>query len=89
MSRIPRLSTIAKLVLVLPHSNADAERVFSMVGLNKTKTRNTLALDGTLSSIMTVKMADIEPQCFKWEPPVSVIKASKSATNTYNTQHHS
>ena len=65
MSRFPRLSTIANLVLVLPHSNADAETFFSMVGLNKTKTRNTMALDGTLSSIMTVKMADIEPQCFK------------------------
>ncbi|KAJ4936620.1 hypothetical protein JOQ06_001209, partial [Pogonophryne albipinna] len=53
MSRFGRLSRIAKLVLVLPHSNADAERVFSAVGLNKTKTRNSLALDGTLSSIMT------------------------------------
>ena len=48
----------------LSHSNADAERVFSTAGLNKTKTRNTLALDGTLSSIMTVKMADIEPQYY-------------------------
>ncbi|CAJ1061395.1 Hypothetical predicted protein [Xyrichtys novacula] len=71
-----RLSKIAALVLVLPHSNADAERVFSMVGLNKTKTRNSLALDGTLSSIMTVKMASLEPQCFKWEPPTPVLKAS-------------
>nr|XP_033948172.1 uncharacterized protein LOC117453467 [Pseudochaenichthys georgianus] len=87
MSRFGRLSRIAKLVLVLPHSNADAERVFSVVGLNKTKTRNSLALDGTLSSIMTVKMANLEPQCFKWEPPPSVIKASKSATNTYNMRH--
>lgn len=39
---------------------ADAERVFSIVGLNKTKSRNSLALDGTLSSIMTVKMAGLE-----------------------------
>ena len=51
-----RLVAVAKLVLVLPHSNADAERVFSVVGLNKTKTRNSLALDGTLSSIMAIKM---------------------------------
>ncbi|XP_073669772.1 uncharacterized protein [Paramisgurnus dabryanus] len=87
LSRFGRLFKIAKLVLVLPHSNADAERVFSMVGLNKTKTRNSLALDGTLSSIMMVKMASIEPQCFKWEPPTSVIKASKHATNTYNIKH--
>ncbi|KAK0146582.1 Protein FAM200B [Merluccius polli] len=87
LSQFERLSKIAALVLVLPHSNADAERVFSMVGLNKTKTRNSLALDGTLSSIMTVKMAGLETQCFKWEPPTPVLKASKSATNTYNKQH--
>ncbi|XP_034090540.1 uncharacterized protein LOC117558368 isoform X2 [Gymnodraco acuticeps] len=37
MSRFGRLSRIAKLVLVLPHSNADTERVFSVVGLNKTR----------------------------------------------------
>ena len=71
-----RLAAVAKLVLVLPHSNADAERVFTIVGLNKTKTRNSLALDGTLSSIMTIKMAGLEP-CFRWEPPTEVIKASR------------
>ncbi|KAM7404155.1 hypothetical protein PAMA_004539 [Pampus argenteus] len=83
-----RLSAIAKLVLVLPHSNANAERVFSMVGLNKTKTRNSLALDGTLSSIMVTKMANLEP-CFRWEPPTEVIKVSKKATGQYNIAHKS
>ncbi|CAL8351041.1 unnamed protein product [Boreogadus saida] len=63
------------------HSNA-------VVGLNKTKTRNSLALDGTLSSIMTIKMADLEP-CFKWEPPSDVLKASKKATGQYNRAHRS
>lgn len=87
MGRFVKLSQIAKLVLVLPHSNADAERVFSLVNLNKTKTRNSLALEGTLSSIMTVKMAGLEPNCFKWEPPASIIKSSKSATNVYNKKH--
>ena len=83
-----RLAAVAKLVLVLPHSNADAERVFSVVGLNKTKTRNSLALDGTLSSIMAIKMADLEP-CLRWEPPSEVIKASKKATGQYNLAHRS
>ncbi|CAL8386831.1 unnamed protein product [Boreogadus saida] len=68
--------------------NADAERVFSVVGLNKTKTRNSLALDGTLSSIMTIKMADLEP-CFKWEPPSDVLKASMKAKGQYNRAHRS
>ena len=83
-----RLATIAKIVLVLPHSNAKAERVFSVVGLYKTKTRNSLALDGTLSSIMTIKMAGLEP-CFKWEPPPAIIKASKMTTVQYNKAHRS
>lgn len=87
LSQFGGLSKIAALVLVLPHLNADAERVFSMVGLNKTKTRNSLALDGTLSSIMTVKMAGLEPQYLKWEPLTLVLKASKPAINTYNKQH--
>src|SRR4029434_6852558 len=83
-----RLVAVAKLVLVLPHSNADAERVFSVVGLHKTKTRNSLALDGTLSSIMAIKMPDLEP-CFRWEAPSEVIKASKKATGQYNLAHRS
>nr|XP_043872485.1 uncharacterized protein LOC122761339 isoform X2 [Solea senegalensis] len=87
LSQFARLSKIAELVLVLPHSSADAERVFSMVGLNETKTRDSLALDGTLSSIIAVKMAGPEPHCFKWEPPTPILKASKSATNAYNTHH--
>ncbi|KAK1876551.1 E3 SUMO-protein ligase KIAA1586 [Dissostichus eleginoides] len=87
LSQFGRLTKIAQLVLVLPHSNADAERVFSMVGLNKTKTRNSLPLDGTLSFIMTVKMVGLEPNCFRWEPPTPVQKASKTATNTYNKKH--
>lgn len=62
--------------------------LFSVVGLNKTKRRNSLALDGTLSSIMTIKMANLEP-CFKWEPPSDIIKASKKATGQYNHAHRS
>ncbi|CAL8395126.1 unnamed protein product [Boreogadus saida] len=65
-----------------------ADNQTPVVGLNKTKTRNSLALDGTLSSIMTIKMADLEP-CFKWEPPSDVLKASKKATGQYNRAHRS
>ncbi|KAK6466758.1 hypothetical protein HHUSO_G35875 [Huso huso] len=63
------------------------ERVFSMIGLNKTDTRNALALEGTLSSIMTIKMSGMEPNCFKYEPPAEVINASKSAASSYNREH--
>lgn len=37
--RFARLCRIAKLTLVLPHSNAQEERVFSMVQKNKTAFR--------------------------------------------------
>ncbi|KAK6466623.1 hypothetical protein HHUSO_G36086, partial [Huso huso] len=63
------------------------KRVFSMIGLNKTDIRNALALEGTLSSIMTIKMSGMEPNCFKYEPPAEVIKASKSAASSYNREH--
>jgi len=36
-TRFGVLSKIAKLVLVLPHSNADCKRIFSMVTKNKTQ----------------------------------------------------
>ena len=41
------------VTLTLPH--AGEERVFSLVRLNKTPYRSSLSLDGTLSSILTVK----------------------------------
>lgn len=88
IQRFPRLAQVAKLVLVLPHSNADAERVFSMIGLNKGEVRNALALEGTLSSLIKIKMANLEP-CQRYEPPKDVIKASKKATYQYNKEHKS
>ena len=80
------LANVAKLVLTLPHSNADEERVFSLIRQNKTDFRSSLSLDGSLASILTVKMASEEP-CYKFEPPPEVIKDSKKATWEYNKEH--
>jgi len=55
------LTNVAKLVLTLPHSNADEEQVFSLIRQNKTDFRSSLSLDGTLSSLLTIKMAIEEP----------------------------
>ena len=49
------------MVLVIHHSNASEEMVFSMVRKNKTSLRPSLALDGTLSSIISVKLGVEEP----------------------------
>ena len=80
-----RLSKVAKLVLVLPHSNAGEERVFSMVRKNKTSFRSSLSMEGTLSSILTVKLADIN--AVKFEPSSELLKKAKRATWDYNKLH--
>ena len=80
------LSRVAKLVLTLPHSNAGEERVFSLVRLNKTPYRSSLDLEGTLSSILTVKMHNPEP-CYEFEPSNTMLENSKKATYEYNKEH--
>jgi len=39
----PKLYNFVKLLLSLPHSSACVERIFSVINLNKTKTRNRLS----------------------------------------------
>lgn len=80
------LSKIAKLIITLPHSNADEERVFSFIRQNKTDFQSSLSLTGTLLSLFTVKMA-IDQPCHKFEPTNEVIKQSKRVTWEYNKEH--
>ena len=84
--RFSRLTRVAKLVLILPHSNASEERIFSMVTKNKTTFRPNLKLDGTLASILTVKLANPEP-CHTYEPEKLVLETAKKATMMYNRSH--
>ena len=51
--RYPLLSRLAKAVLIIPHGNADVERLFSRVGLTKTKLRNSLS-NITLSALLSL-----------------------------------
>ena len=83
--KFQRLSEVALLVLTLPHSNAEEERVFSMVTKNKTKFRPNLKVDGTLSSILTIKLAN--PGVCAYEPTKDVLHSAKQATMTYNQAH--
>ena len=87
MFRFSRLAAVAKLVLVLPHSNAEEERVFSMVRKNKTPFRPNLKIDGTLQNILTVKLANSEP-CHEYDPSKSILKSAKKATMSYNKEHN-
>ena len=54
VKRFHNLAKIAEIVLVIPHSNAEQERLFSIVRKNKSDSRSKLAVGGSLSSILTV-----------------------------------
>jgi len=88
MLRFPRLAKVAQLVLVIPHSNAQEDRVFSIVMKNKTIFRPNLKLDETLSRILTLKLANPVP-CLKYEPPHAVIESGRKASREYNKAHSS
>uniref|UniRef100_A0A1X7TD97 Uncharacterized protein n=1 Tax=Amphimedon queenslandica TaxID=400682 RepID=A0A1X7TD97_AMPQE len=57
-----------------------------MVRKNKTAFRPSLDPKGTLSSILTIKLASTEP-AHKYEPAKDVIRKAKSATWEYNKAH--
>ena len=86
--RFPNLSRVARLIWVLPHSNAGEERVFSIICFNKTPYHSSLGLDGTLSSILTIKLHNPE-LCYAFEPSNKILKISKKATWQYNQKHSS
>ena len=81
-----RLFKIAEVILVIPHSNADEERVFSMVRKNKTPFRSSLSLDNTLSGLLSTKLGSHEP-CYKFCPTDAVIDKAKTVTWEYNKAH--
>lgn len=60
-----------------PHSYADAEQVFSMVGPNETKVR-----------IITVNVAGLGP-CVQWEScPAFIATSRPHASTTWHTEHN-
>ena len=79
--KYPLLSKIMKAVLVIFHSNADCERVFSVVGKNKRKERSSMQTD-TLGAIMTRKLAmeSRGAKCFEGQYSQEQLRRAKSAT---------
>ena len=86
--KFSKLQQLAKSVLVIPNSNASEERVFSMVRKNKTPFRPSLGLEGTLFSIIGIKLG-IDDPCVKFEPSKQLLKDTKKATWEYNKAHSS
>ena len=79
--KFKRLSKVAFLVMTIPHSNASEEQVFNLIRANKTYFRHSLDLEGTLSSIIMIKMAELNP-CYR--PSKEMLEAAKKATWSYN-----
>ena len=55
-ARFARLAKVAQLVLTIPHSNAGEEHVFSVIRKIRRDDRGKLQLEGTLSSLVSVKL---------------------------------
>ena len=61
-----------------------------MVCKNKTDSRSSLRLDGTLSNLLAIKLQypDAITPCFEWNPDKALLSNSKKATTTYNQEHN-
>ena len=87
--RFCHLQKVAELVVLLPHSNAGEERLFSMVRKNKTDSRSSLKLEGTLSNLLAMKLQYPEETspCFKFNPDENLLSSAKKAAKDYNREH--
>ena len=81
----PKLSALMKTLLVLPHSNADSERVFSMVRQIKTEVRSELD-NTTVCSLLSAKINQ-DHKCYECKPSKELLSSAKIATRVYNQKH--
>ena len=79
--KYPTLTKVAKAILTIPHSNADSERVFSIVKKNAKDTRTSMKVE-TLSHLMQVKMRMLAEKkcCHERTFSNDFFKEAKSAT---------
>ena len=85
-SQNPRFKLLAKLAkscCVIPVSNADPERVFSVLKKIQTEMRSELNND-TICSLMCVKQNQ-DISCFQYEPSDNLLKTAKQAVLTYQS----
>ena len=91
--RFQLLFNVARLVMVALHSNAGIERVYALVHINKSEgsDRNRFDTEGTLPSILTVKLDQREAfsKFYEFTPDVKLTSEVKKATTKYNILHSS
>ena len=83
----PRLWKVVTLILTFPHSDAEEERIFSIVRKNKTCFRQRLDPEETLANIVTVKLAMESESVETLNILQEVLTAAKSATYKYKLSH--
>ena len=82
--RYPNLSKLALAFVILPNSNADSERIFSMLKKNQTEHRSELANDTICSLICARENQNME--CYEYCPDSEVLKEAKTACIDYNSE---
>ena len=75
-SLFPKLSQLMLNLLVLPHSSAAVERIFSQVNLIKTDTRNRLNTESVNGLILAKENGGNMP-CYDWEPSFKMITSAQ------------
>ena len=68
---------LCKTLLVLPNSNADSERAFSIIKMIHTEFRSDLNND-TICGLLSCKFNENQC-CYEYQPSASVLKSAKSA----------
>ena len=86
-ARFPHLSRLSKCLLALPVSNAETERIFSIVRKIVTDYRSQMD-QSTLCALISCKVNN-DTVCFQLDTPTSLLKEAKSATVKYNLAHSS
>ena len=86
-ARFKYLSKLAKCLLDLPHSNADTERVFSIVRKIVTDFRTEME-QSTLCPLLSCKL-NSDTDCYRLEAPKELLTKAKHATMKYNRAHTS
>ena len=86
-ARFPNLSRLAKSILALPVSNAETERVFSIVRKIVTDYRTQLD-QSTLCALVSCKL-NSDSRCYDLATPEGLLKQAKTATMEYNRAHSS
>lgn len=73
----PFLPAFALNVLVIPHSNADCERIFSKINLVKVKLRHRLVTNNVEGCVLSSQLIRNQGFCHKFEITDSIIKKKK------------